>query len=99
MTNLALISEIKQNIGDKVVAFLEKDKRYEFVFDVKGDPRIQFHLQDELTGKFILCINRITTMTAGTYRYVFIAPEDSILVYDTDGRGIAYIKHVHKLEG
>ena len=81
MINIALISKIKGTIGDNVIAHIKKGKTYLLEVTVEGDPWVQFHLQDELTGKFILCINHIPDMTTGKYKYRFVAPDDSLLVF------------------
>lgn len=99
MENIALISEFKQNMGDNVIAYVEKDKVYELTLRVNGMPRVRFHLQDENTGEYILCINKITTMITGQYTYKFKVPQPSLLVYESDGNGIVYIDHVAVLEG
>ena len=93
INNLALVTDIKQNIGDRIVGYAEKDKIYILQVTAKGEPRLQFHLQDETTGKFILCVNRIATMLATTYTYRFQAPDDSILVWDISGNGMGHIDY------
>lgn len=98
MENLSLVTEIKQNIGDRIIGYAQKNKQYILRVVVVGEPRLQFHLQDELTGKFILCINRITNMITGTYTYKFTSPEDSILVYDIFQNGTVQIDYFGEAE-
>lgn len=99
MENISLISEFKQNMGDNIIAYVEKDKVYELLIHVKGMPRVRFHLQDENTGNYILCVNKITTMITGQYVYKFKVPQSCLLVYESDGNGTVYVDHVTVMEG
>lgn len=87
--NLSLVDNITYGArAETMLARVEKNANYELTFTSKGDMQLKFWIIDETTNRHLLVINRMSDITAGNYKYKFIAPDNGVIVYTASGSAI-----------